>query len=325
MMLGLAGQVTRAVLAEAQAQKRSFAGPDELKAALPPKRYEELRHCGGKPACVAQALEGSGYTRAVLGQLGRDDKNYLLRLWLIDVGTMRVIADVDRAVLIAARRLQKDLEEAIPRLLRGEQEAKGTLTIDSNLGDAQVTLNGELVGAPPVTLSLKPGKYEVHLERKKYLSVTRLVEVEAGKETREKIPLLLKPGEVADEPLAAVVKKPGQDDGSALRVSAPTWIAIAVTLVATGTTLAFGLTEQRLEKKLLEGFDTTTGVYAGTRQDALAARDFALLTNISIAVAAAGLAATIGLLIRDAVSHSEVSVAPAVSPGGAGLVFGGRF
>lgn len=325
MMLGLAGQVTRAVIAEAQAQKLLFAAPDELKAILPPKRYDELRRCAGKPACAAQALEGAGFGRAVVGQLGRDDRNYLLKLWLIDVVSMRVIADVDRAVLIAAHRLQKDLDEAVPRLLRGEQEAKGTLTIDSNLSDAQVTLNGDFVGTPPVTLSLKPGKYEVRLERKKYLPVIRLLEVEAGKETKERIPLLLKPGEVADEPLAVVVKTPSPDDERGFRVTAPTWAAIAVTLLATGAAVVFGLTEQRQEGKLRDGFDAATGVYAGTRQDALDARESALLTNVSVAVAGAGLAASVGLLVRDALRHPEVSVAPTASRGGAGLMLGGHF
>lgn len=326
MMLGLAGQVTRAVIAEASSQKLAFAGPDELKASLAPKRYEALRRCGGQAACVAQALEGTGFTRAVLGQLGRDEKNYLLKLWLIDVTTLSVVADVDRAVLIAARRFNKDLEEAVPRLLRGEREARGTLVVDSNLPDAQISVNGDFVGAPPVSLPLKPGKYEVHLERKKYLPVTRLLEVEAGKETREKIALLLKPGEVADEPLGALAQRAGSNaPGGGLRVTAPTWVALGVTVVAAGATLYFGLTEQAQERKLLGGFNAATGSYAGTRQDALATQQSALFANISLAVAGAGLVTTVVLLIRDAVSPQAVAVAPLVSPGVAGLALGGHF
>jgi len=261
----------------------------------------------------------------VLGQLGRDDKNYLLKLWLIDVKDMKVLADVDRAVLIAARRLQKDLEEAVPRLLRGEQEAKGTLTIESNLGDAQVTINGDSVGTAPVSRSFKPGKYEVRLERKKYLAVTRLFEVEASKETKEKIVLLLKPGEVADEPLSAMSKKDGPRQDGGLHFTAPTWIALGVTLLATGTAVYFGLSEKRQEDALKGGFDSATGVYAGTRQEALLAQQSALFTNISIAVAGVGVAATVVLAIRDAMSRPEVAVAPMFSPGAAGIMLGGRF
>jgi hypothetical protein len=323
MMVGLAGQVTRAVVSEAGAQKLAFVAPDELRARLQPKAFAELKKCGGKVVCVAQALDGLGLERAVVGTLGRDEKNYLLKLWLIDLKNLTVVADVDRAILIAARRLQKDLDEAVPRLLRGEREARGTLIIESNLADAQVTLNGEFLGTPPVTQALKPGKYEVKVERRKYLSVTRLLNVEAEKETRERFSLLLKPGEVADDQLPALATKAGSlESGAGLRLTTPTWVCGGLTLVGGGLSLFFSLSASGQERALLAGYNAATGVYAGTRREALAAQQNALLANVSYAFTAAALVATIIFLVRDA---TRVEVAPVVSAGGGAVVVGGHF
>jgi PEGA domain len=326
-LMALAGQVTRAVVAEAQAQKLPVLGPEELRALLKPKDLEALRRCGGKPACVAQLLEGQGVTRAVLGQLGRDEKNYLLKLWLIDVPGLQVVTDVDRPILIAARRFQADVAEAVPRLLRGEREARGTLIIESNLADAAVSVNGEPVGTPPVKLTLKPGKYEVKLERKKYLGVSRLLGVEADQTTRERIALLLKPGEVADEAaLPSLARRPeGGGGGGGFHLGAGTWICGALTLVGVGGVLYFGLTEKAQAQRLLDGYQSATGTYAGTRQDALAAQQSALLTNVSWGVAGAALVATVVFLVLDATRPQAVTVAPWLGAFGGGFALGGRF
>lgn len=323
-MLGLAGQVTRALLAEAANQKLALVPPDELRTRLQPKALTAARKCGPSVACVAQALEGLGVARAVVGQLGRDEKNYLLRLWYYDLKQLRLIADVDRSILIAARRFDKDLSEAIPRLLRGEREARGTLVIEANLGDAQVSINGEFVGTPTVTQSLKPGKYEVKLERRKYLSITRLLNVDADQETREHFNLLLKPGEVADEAVPALAKHGADGQGGAgVHLSAPTWIFGALTLIGAGGSIGFSLLEQSQERALLNGYDATSQTYAGTRKDALAAQQSALFANIAYGVTGAALIATIAFIIKDATS--PVEVAPVVSGGGAGVVVGGHF
>jgi hypothetical protein len=326
-LMALAGQVTRAVVAEAQLQKLPLFTPEELRLKLQPKQYAELKRCGSKTACVAQALEGQGIGRAVVGRFDRDEKNYLLKLWLIDVKSMTVVADVDRAILIAARRFQKDLDEAIPRLLRGEREARGTLVIEANLADARVSLNGEFVGTSPVTQSLRPGKYEVRLERRKYLSITRLLNVEADKETRERFSLLLIPGEVPDGQVPALTKKDAAaaagGAATGMRVTAPTWVAGAVTVAAGGAGLYFALTARAQEQQLVAGYDATTQVYAGTRREALAAQQSALFANVSFGVAGAALAATIVFLVLDATAPVQVSAT--ATGGGGGVVVGGRF
>ncbi|MFO0599504.1 MAG: PEGA domain-containing protein [Myxococcaceae bacterium] len=323
LMMGLGAQVTRALVAEAKNQKFDLVTPDDLRAKMDAKRYEALKKCGGKAACVAQELESFGIKRAVLGQLGRDEKNYILKLWLLDLGTLTVIADVDRPILIAARRFQKDVEQAVPPLLRGEREARGTLSVSANLNDAQVSLNGDFVGTPPLSLTLRPGKYEVKVERKKYLSITRLIAVEANQDSKAEFKLLLIPGQVPDDQVVPELKKKDEPGAApTLALSPLTWTLGAFTLAASGTGLIFGLIARSQFDELQKGFDMNLMLYAGTRAQALEQNRNALIANIAFGVAGAALAGTI---VSGIIDGTRVQVAPTVTPQGAGVTVGGTF
>lgn len=328
LMMGLAAQVTRAVVSGAQAQGLDFLAPEQLRAKLDARQYEQLKKCAGNVACAAQLLEGQGAERAVLGTLDRDARHYRLKLWLLDLKGLTVVADVDRRILIAARRFEKDVEQAVPPLLRGEREARGTLVVESNVADAQVTVDGDFIGTPPVTLSLKPGKYEVKVERKKYLGATRLVAVEAGQETKELLKLLLKPGEIPDDQVVPALAKKAAAPETApppMSVSALTWVAGGLTLAAAGTGLGFGLLARSQERALTDGFDADTQVYQGTRAQALEQNRSALIANVAFVTAGVAAAATVVSVIVDATRAPAVQVAPVVTPSGAGVSVGGTF
>lgn len=326
LMMGLGAQVTRALITEAQAQKLDPMLPEELRAKMDARRYEALKKCGGNVACASQELESLGVKRAVLGKLTRDERHYVLKLWLLDISGLSVIADVDRSILIAARRFQKDVEQAVPGLLRGEREARGTLVVEANLADAQLTLDGEPSGPPPLNLTLKPGKYEVKVERKKYLPITRLVAVEANQETRLKLKLLLIPGEIPDDQLVpALTRKKEGPEPQPLQLSALTWILGSATVVAAGTGLTFGLIARGQESALRAGYDSQTQVYQGTRAQALEQNRNALVANVAFGVAGAALVGTIVSGIIDGNRPPPVQLAPALSPTAAGLTLGGSF
>ena len=325
LMMGLGGQVTQIIEREARAQKFDLVPPDELRAKLDAKRYEQLKKCGGKAACVAQELEALGIKRAVTGQLSRDEKSYILKLWLIDLTDLSIVADVDRPILIAARRFQKDVEQAVPPLLRGEREARGTLTVSANLADAQIYVNGDFIGTPPVTLTVKPGKYEVKIERKKYLPITRLIAVEPNLESKAEFKLLLKPGEIPDDQVVpALTKKPGGPAQPAtVTLSAFTWIFGGLTLAAAGTGLTFGLISRGQFNALQMGFNADTIIYQGTRAQALEQNRNALVANLAFGIAGGAL---VGTLISGIIDGTRsVQVAPTVSPQGAGVTVGGSF
>ncbi|MBL8921932.1 MAG: PEGA domain-containing protein [Myxococcaceae bacterium] len=315
VMMGLGAQVTRELLAEAEAQQLKPLSPDQLRGLLPAERYNALKKCRDSAACVAQALSGTPVTRIVTGSLLRDERNYLLRLWHHDVKGGVVVCDVDRAILIAARRFQKDVAQAIPPLLRGEREARGTLVVETNVANAQLSVNGDFVGTPPATLTLKPGKYEVKVEKNKYLPVTRLVAVEANQKTTELVKLLLIPGQTADEdlmPKLTAKKAAEAEQRHGLSLSPPTWISGGVTVAAGVSAAIFGAIARSQSSALLRSLDEPTGVYQGTRAQALEQNRNALIANVSfVTMGVAALATAIFLIIDVLTDDAPATPAPA--------------
>ena len=268
----------------------------------------------------------------ITGKLNRDEKNYLLQLWLVDLQSLSVLSEIDRSILIASRRFQKDVDAAIPGFLRGEREAMGTLTITATTQDAQVSINNEFMGVAPLTQTLKPGKYEVRVEKTKFLPVKRLVTVEPNQKTTEEFRMLLKPGEIEDAiaPLAAKPKEPDDDDDKpGVTITAPTIVAGVATVATFGTALAFGFLSKGTSDGLLKGYDEATDTYSGTRQQALDAQRNALIANVFYGISGAALIVTVVLVVLDlkrpADGETDVEVTPAPAPGGGGIMIGGHF
>ncbi len=326
-LIGLAAQVTKAVMEEAHHTRTSFISPDEVREKLGPKAYATLVGCGGKSACAATALAPITLTgRAVIGSLNRDDKAYLLHLVLVDLQTGNVVTEVDRSILIASRRFQHDMEGAIGPFLRGEQDPRGTLVVSCNAHNAQVTVDSEFIGVAPVTLQLKPGKHEVKVERARYLPATRLVGVEPNQTTQEDIRLILKPGERPDDEelpkLQANQKAQPQDQGG-YTPSWSVWLSGGAAIACLGVASYFAITETTNERKLKEGLVPSTNVYAGTRRQALDLQQDALLANIFWGVGGAAAILTAVLVYFDV--RAPVQVTPTAGPSGAGVLLEGSF
>jgi hypothetical protein len=328
-MIGMGSQVGRSLQVAAAKEKLAVLTADELLARLGLKKYEELVKCGGKVACVAQGLsEVPEVTHAISGVLSLDEKNYHLRLSLIDVKKTELVTDVDRSILIASRRFQKDVEQLAGPLLRGEREARGTLVVQTNVRNAQVTVNGEFLGVAPVTLKLKPGKHEVRVERPKYLPVHRLVDLEADQTFTEEIRMILKPGEQPDDEQVPALagKNVPTESTQGFRITAPTVVAGGAAIAAFGVGVVFGLQVSAGEKRLLSGYDKANETYTGSRADALGVRSNATIANIAFGVGAAAVVVAGVLLILDIrAANAPVEVAPAVGPAGASVLIGGHF
>ncbi len=314
-LMGLGGQVTRQLLEGATALSLTTLTPDQLRPQLTAEKYQALRKCHESTGCVAQALGSVPVTRVITGQLTRDDRSYLLKLWHHDLEAMTVVADVDRAVLIAARRFQKDVEQAVPPLLRGEKEARGTVTITCNIATAQISVNGQFLGTSPVTLTRRPGKYEVKVEKNKYLPVTRLVAIEANQANAEDIKLLLIPGQVPDEPLAS----PGTaatvvPEGAGVSLSAPSWLFGALTVAAGASASIFGVLARSQSSTLLASFDDAMQVSTSTRAQALEQNRNAVIANVSFIALGAFAVATVVFLIIDLAAPKDGAASPKGAP-----------
>lgn len=323
-MVGLSAQVTQSVILNAQAQGFSVALPDEVREHVGPNNYDELRTCAGKLACVSSSIRGMAVDRVVLGTLGRNERHYLLRLWLIDLKRLAVVAEVDRSILIASRRLSREIEEAVPRLLKGQSEAKGTLELTTNVRGAEVMINGLPIGLAPLKIDLKPGKHEVIVQKDKYLSVTRLVSIEASGYTKEEVRLLLIPGETPDEETPELVKQAPDQGGRVLPWLK--WVAGGVSVAAAGTGVALGLHAKAVEQELLDAYYPARDLYGGTRAQAIEARNSALAANILFGVAVGAAAAGVGFwLLLPMKEAPKVSVTPVAAPGAGGIRLEGSF
>ncbi len=326
-LAGLASQVARQVIDAAQAQKWSVLTPEELRVKLDSKSNGLLKKCGGQSVCVSQFVSTLGVRKVVTGVFNRDEHNYLVKLWLIDVEKGVVEATIDRSILIASRRLQRDLGEAVVPFVRGEREAIGTVVIEANARDVQVFVNNEFLGVTPATLRLKPGKYELRLERKKYLPVQRFVTVETTQKKVEQFSLLLKPGEVSDkDDLPPIVAQ--NDNAKPIRLSAPTWIFGGLTVVALASGSVLGALSSQQSRTLAGGYSPDFMTYTGTRKQALEAERNATAANIAFGVAGGTAVLTGIFLVLDLIrkdSETTVALTPMVSDAVVGAAASGSF
>ncbi len=324
-MQGLAAQLTRQVLDAAQAQRMKVVAPDELDTFLGPKDIAALKQCGPAAGCLSALLANLPVNRVVVGTLARDQSHYLVHFWLISLTPPGTVAEVDRAILIASRRLQADVAGALPALLRGEQEVKGTLVLDSTVPEAAASLDGEPLGKTPLTRLLKPGKHEVHVSHPGYYPVDRLVTVEAGQTTHEVVRLVAIPG---TEPLPlppAETSTPVASGG--FRVPIAGWVALGVGVAAGAAGTVLAVAAQNNQNQLLAGYNPAHNTYQGFRSQALTGQNQATWANVCFGIAGAGLVTwgVLSWIASSAPAESHTSVGVGVGAHGAALSLTGSF
>jgi hypothetical protein len=325
-MQGLALQITRQVQDAAQAQGWKVVSPEEVETFLGPKSTVLVKQCGGSATCVAALLGDLPVSRAVVGILSRDETHYLVHLWLISLTPPAVVTEVDRAILIASRRLKEDVAAALPGFLRGQPDAKGTLVLDASVPGAEGTLDGEAVGLLPVTRSLKPGKHQIRVTQPGFYPVDRLVAVDPGKTTRDVVRLVAIPGATAPDLAALTAGAAGASGGGGgFRVPVAGWVAlgVGVTAAAAGTWLAVASHDNQTQ--LQAGYNPARDSYQGFRSQAVTGQNQATWANVCFGIAGAGLV-TWGVLTWIAsTSPASPHASIGVGPQGASVAIAGTF
>jgi len=319
--------LTHQVLDAARAQGLRVVPPEDIEAYLGTKDTLALKQCGPVPSCISALLAAVPVNRAVVGTLSRDQTHYLVHFWLVSLAPPGTVAELDRAILIASRRLQTDVAAALPALLRGEQEAKGTLVLESSVPQADVTLNGEPAGKTPLSLALKPGKHEIRVSHAGFYPVERLVTVEPGQTTRDVVRLVAVPGV---EPLALPPEQAsaGNAAGAGFRVPVAGWVALGVGVAAAGAGTWLAVASHNNENELLAGYNPARNSYQGFRSQAVTGQNQATWANVCFAVAGAGVV-TWGILTWIAStappSETHASLGVGASPKGGYLSLSGSF
>lgn len=190
--LNFTGKRAGEAIAKEARQARGFdvMGPDEVEQTHGRAAAQRLHDCADDVKCLSEAAKAIGAERAVGGWLSQTESSYKVGVVHVDARKGEVVASFAREVPIASRRLLGEVTAATPALLRGEKDAPGTLEVACNVAGAEVTVGGTSRGPSPVTLQLRPGRYQVEVSKAGHIRQDpHWVEVKAGETTRDEVKL----------------------------------------------------------------------------------------------------------------------------------------
>ncbi|MHB8419256.1 MAG: PEGA domain-containing protein [Myxococcales bacterium] len=311
-LMGLADEISK-IAVQAAHKRYQVIGPDEVRKALGEAALGKLEGCGDVP-CRAEILQPLGVALALGGTLSQNETSYVVDLWLIDVSGRRPVGHLSRSILIASRRLEKDLGEAVPAMLAGRADESGELVIHVTPAATAVTVDdAPLGGGTDFRRALEPGKHKVVLEADGYLTTERWVQLAPAQVVRLDERLIPTSGRMAEAqaetPSAAKAAAPS--GGGGWRVPLATWIAVGVSAAAFGTGLYFGVSAADIDHKA--GQTYLNGVDQGlTRVQAVQGQTDAQVGNYLFIGAGVALAAAIVIAVV-VPSPSSLAPTPAVS------------
>jgi hypothetical protein len=312
-LTGISEMLTQEVLrAAANNPAHELIRPTTVERTLGREAFQHLQACGGKAECVTQYALALQADRIIVGTLGRNDNSYLIKIFLVDLKEHQVLSSIDRAVLIASRRLDSEIKAALPTLLKGEVEAQGKLAIVTSSPNAAIALDGESIGRTPLTVLAKPGRHILKVTKAKYFVVERFVTVEAGKTEEVSLQLTAVPGSSSKAEEEGSLQESGVSQGQRKSLL-PTgsWIAGAASAAAGGLALYFSLHSRSLEKRAGEGAPS----YHITRTEAQSGRRSAKIANGCFVGAGVGAATAIAFALFTP-SNSDLSPTPSAPRAG---------
>jgi hypothetical protein len=314
-MVGLADEITRMAT---DAARPSFNVQEAAKtrATLGEATLEKLATCPDA-ACRTQIVAPLGAELAFGGTLSQNETSYVVSLWLLDVRGKKIVAQLDRSILIASRRLEADLGEAIPKMLAGKAEGGGEIVVHSVPEATMVEVDDSPIGGgSDVHKTVEPGKHRVVIQAEGYLPIERWVQVAADQVVRLNERLIPVGGhmeEATPEKEAAKTKKEKASEGEGHGFSLPvaTWVSLAVSAAAFGTGLYFGVTANNFDH--MAGQLDASGVDQGlTRAQAVQGQTDAAVANYMYIGAGALLA--VAIVVAIVTPSGSSAAAPSSAP-----------
>jgi hypothetical protein len=285
-LAGIAAKITKE-LTSAAVKDGTYDVLDaaKVKNAVGALGLKALQDCKGNPQCLAEkgvVLEGA---RVVTGDVQKDDDSYQVKLWLVDISSGAIVSSVDRDILIASRRLEKDVADAIPALIRGETEASGGvhILVENGIAGARVIVDGTEVGVTPAQYTGKPGKHTLRIEHPDFYPADRFFTVDAGRTTDVSVALVPLPRPSAPPPaLAAAQTRPFEFPYTIVGGGVG---GVGAILLLAGAVIGAGVASKESDAKS----GAKNGVYGITRTDAQSAVDGAGTANLLMILGAVGL------------------------------------
>lgn len=322
-LVGLDDEIAHAAAIAAQGQGFTVLGPEAVLHALGEPAMGQLALCEERAACLAALLAPLGVGRALGGTLAQSETAYVVHLWVLDLPSKRIVARLDRAILIASRRLEADLALALPKLLAGQTEADGALLVQSAPREAEVTIDDSLAGrGDGVAISVAPGRHRVVIQAPGYLPTERWIEVSADQTLRLEERLVSAEGKVAalspDVPSASP-ERATHAGGAGLPLGS--YLAAAVAAGLLGGGLYFGLQANAIDHRA--GQLDANGVDQGiTRAQAVAGLTDARVGNVLFIGAGVALAIAVAFgVFTPAPAGADAQAPPFACAGGSALTW----
>jgi TolB-like protein len=149
---------------------------------------KQLVGCSSSSNCIAEIGGALGVAKVITGSVGKLGNSYVLNLSLLDTKSAKVIeresrnASSQEALVSAAENGSRFL---VRSLLEGKQ---GDLIIKSSESNAEVEIDGKLIGLTPVPrVKLASGPHTIRVSKKGFISYARDIVVQ------ERDPTVLEP------------------------------------------------------------------------------------------------------------------------------------
>jgi hypothetical protein len=314
-MVGIADEISRMAAQAARGAYRVEAA-EKVHAALGEAALEKLTACGSDAACLAIFLAPLHVDRAFGGTLSQSETSYVVSLWLLDVPGKRIVARLNRSILIASRRLQADLTEALPKMLAGEVEGGGEIVVRSDPPASMVSVDDNPIGGgAELHKTVEPGKHRVVIEAEGYLTTEHWVQVAPDQVVRLNEKLIPVNGHMPEgqEKESATAKKENTEGEKHGGFSLPvgTWITLAVSAAALGTGLYFGVEANNFDH--MAGQFDANGVGQGlTRSQAVQGQTDGLVANYLFL--GAGVVLVAAIVIAAVTPSGSSQATPAATP-----------
>jgi hypothetical protein len=318
-MVGLTDEISR-LAAQAARSTYLVEAAEKVHATLGEGAPEKLTACGADVACRVAILAPLGVDRALGGTLAQSETSYVVSLWLLDLREKKVVAQLNRSILIASRRLEADLTDALPKMLAGRVEGSGEIVVRSEPAASMVTVDDSPVGGgSEIRKAVEPGKHRVVIEAEGYLTTEHWVQVVSDQVVRLNETLIPVSGHMPEgQPKeAATAKKEGapEEKHGGLSLPVGTWVTLAVSAAAFGTGLYFGVEANNFDH--MAGQYDTDGVDRGlTRSQAVQGQTDGQVANYLFLGAGVVLVAAIVIAIVTPSGSAEASPAAAPAAGG---------
>jgi hypothetical protein len=288
-----------AISAVARRGRVDIVGKEELQARLGQTEGGSIE-CVSSGACLGRIGVELGVDELIAGTVGRRGTTWVFNLNRFDIRSGELAGRVFQEIEGDVGALADGFEATIPNLFARELNP-ATLVVSASVAGAEIHLNGVLVGVfrdEPVRIdNLRPGRHELRVSAGGYFDWERTVSL----------------GEGTALQVDAALESPGVENGTHV---SPLFIGGLVAAgVGAGLAIGFGIASQA------EPGNDVTRAQAFDFYDA---RDTeALVANISLAVAGAGVvSAVIGLLLSDFSGDEPVATA-SISPDGVSLSYTG--